>query len=57
MADNKSLEERFEMLKKVMISNLETLHDNMMDQLDESEEYYDAFEKEFDIMIENVEAI
>lgn len=57
MAENKSLEERFEMLKKVMISNLETLHDNMMDQLDESEEYYQAFEKEFDLMIADVRAV
>ena len=56
MAD-KSLEERFEMLKKVMISNLETLHDSMVDQMDESEEYQEAFEKEFNQMISNVEAI
>ncbi len=54
---NKTLEERFEMLKKVMISNLERLHDTMVDQLDESEEYMDAFEIEFDLMINDVEAI
>ena len=54
---DKSLEERFELLKKVMVSNLERLHDSIMDQLDESEEYYDAFGKEFDQMISNVEAI
>lgn len=52
-----SLEQRFENLKKVMISNLENLHDNMMDQMDESEEYYEAFGKEFDLMIADIEAI
>lgn len=57
MAENKSLEERFEQLKKVMTDNLESLHDAIMDQLDESEEYYDLFGKEFDRMIANVEAI
>ena len=58
MAENKGLEERFEMLKKVMISNLECLHDNLIDRIDdESEEYYNAFDKEFDLMIADVEAI
>lgn len=56
MAD-KSLEERFEMLKKVMVSNLETLHDTMVDNMDESEDYMGMFEKEFDKMISDVEAI
>ena len=51
------LEKRFEKLKSVMINNLETIHDTMIDQMDESEEYYEAFEKEFDSMIEAVEAI
>ena len=52
-----SLEERFEKLKCVMVNNLETLHDQLMDQMDESEEYYDLFGKEYDSMIEAVEAI
>ena len=53
----KSLEERFNALKEVMVSNLERLHDVIIDQLDESEEYYAEFEKDFDTMIKNVEAI
>ena len=57
MTVNKNLEERFNALKKVMVENLERLHDTIMDQLDESEEYYENFEKEFDTMITNVEAI
>ena len=48
---------KFESLKSVMVSNLETLHDSMIDHMDETEEYYDAFAKEFDTMIANVEAI
>ena len=51
------LEQRFEKLKSVMVNNLETLHDMLMDQMDESEEYYDAFGKEYDNMIKAVEAI
>ena len=51
------LEKRFEKLKSVMINNLETLHDMMMDQMDESKEYYDAFGKEYDNMIEAVRII
>ena len=51
------LEQRFEKLKSVMVNNLETLHDMLMDQMDESEEYYDAFGKEYDSMIKAVEAI
>ncbi len=51
------IEQRFEKLKSVMINNLETLHDMFMDQMDESEEYYDAFGKEFDNMIEAVRVI
>ena len=38
------LEQRFEKLKCVMVNNLETLHDMLMDQMDESEEYYNSFE-------------
>ena len=52
-----SLEQRFEKLKCVMVDNLETLHDMIMDQLDESEEYYDAFEVEYNNMIKAVEGI
>ena len=52
-----SLEQRFEKLKSVMVDNLERLHDMLMDQMDESAEYYDAFDKEMDLMINNVEAI
>ena len=52
-----SLEERFEMLKKVMVENLNTLHDCIMDHLDESEDYYVEFGKTFDFMVEAVEAI
>ena len=51
------LEQRFEKLKSVMVNNLEELHDIIMDQLDESEEYYDAFGKTFDNMVKAVEAI
>jgi len=56
-ANKLSLEQRFEKLKCVMVNNLETLHDSMIDQMDESEEYYNAFEEEFDNMIKAVEAI
>ena len=44
-------------LKCVMVNNLETLHDMLMDQMDESKEYYDAFEKTYDSMIQAVEEI
>ena len=57
MTVNKSLEERFNALKKVMTNNLAHLHDMIMDQLDESEEYYDSFGKEFDDMIKAVREI
>ena len=52
-----TLEERFNKLKEVMVNNLETLHDMLMDQMDECEEYYDSFEKTYDGMIQAVEAI
>ena len=51
------LEARFNKLKEVMVNNLETLHDMLMDQMDESEEYYNSFEKTYDGMIKAVEAI
>ena len=52
-----TLEERFNKLKEVMVNNLETLHDMLMDQMDESEEYYDMFEKTYNGMIQAVEEI